>query len=240
MIRAIIVDDEPAVAGIISHFIQREHLPVEIVGKAEDGAQALKLIREKKPQLVFLDIQMPVLNGFDVMKAAPESGYIIITAYESFEYAQQALRLGASDILLKPLEYKQFLQAITRTVGWNFTGNGTVNSILEYIHDHYAEKIELNQLSQLFYATPSHISRLFKKYMDVNIVTYIHKVRIEKAQELLLERKCSIKETAEMVGYESLNNFYKYFKQYTDKTPAAFCQEQGVEVENFGHQAAEQ
>lgn len=230
MIRAAIIDDEPAVATIICHFIEKEHLLIHIVGTAEDGEKGLRLIEEKKPQLVFLDIQMPLRNGFDVMKEAPDVKYIIITAYESFEYAQQALRLGASDILLKPIEFKQLVQAISRTIGWNFTGNDTVNGILEYIHEHYAEKIELSQLSQLFFATPSHISRQFKKYMDVNIVTYIHQVRIEKAQELFIGKKGSVKETAERVGYESLNNFYKYFKQFTGTTPASFCQERGVEL----------
>ncbi|TWH45791.1 response regulator [Sporomusa sp. KB1] len=225
MIRAIIADDEQAVASIICHFIEKECLPIKIVGTAADGRQAVKLIKEEHPELIFLDIQMPIMNGFEVMKAETEPHFIIITAYESFQYAQQALRLGACDIILKPIEYKQFLQAINRAIGWKFTSNTTVNGILEYIHLNYAQKISLEQLAQMFYTTPSHIARLFKGYMDLSIVTYIHQVRIKEAKKLLMEQCCSVKDTAERTGYDSLNNFYKYFKMYTGMTPATFIQQ---------------
>ena len=167
MIQAIIVDDEPAVASIIQHFIDRNSLPIEVVKVAVNGKQALEYIKKYNPQLVFLDICMPLMNGFEVIEAAPNVHYIIITANESFDYAQQALRLGAKDILLKPIVYKEFMQAITRAVGWKFTGNTIINSILEYINESYAEKIELNQLADMVYATPSHIARLFKKNMNM-------------------------------------------------------------------------
>lgn len=225
MIRAIIADDEPAVASIIFHFIEKECLPIKIVGTATDGKQAVELIQEEQPELVFLDIQMPNMNGFEVMKAETDPHFIIITAYESFQYAQQALRLGACDIILKPIEYKQFLQAINRAVGWKFTPNLTVNGVLEYIHLNYAQKISLEQLAQMFYTTPSHIARLFKSFMDVSIVNYIHKVRINEAKKLLVEQRCSVKDTAERTGYDSLNNFYKYFKMHTGMTPAMFIQQ---------------
>lgn len=224
MIRAIIADDEQAVASIICHFIEKECLPIKVVGTAVDGTQAVKLIKEEHPELVFLDIQMPIMNGFEVMKAETEPHFIIITAYESFQYAQQALRLGACDIILKPIEYKQFLQAINRAIGWKFTSNATVNGILEYIHLNYAQKIPLEQLAQMSFTTPSHIARLFKGYMDMSIVTYIHQVRIKEAKKLLAEQRCSVKDTAERTGYDSLNNFYKYFKMYTGMTPAMFIQ----------------
>ena len=211
MIRAIIADDEPAIPSMIAHFIQREHLPIEIIGIAQNGKQALDLIRQNQPQLVFIDIQMPLMNGFEVMEAAENTRFIVITAYESFQNAQKALRLGARDILLKPLDYKQFVQAVTRAVGWQFTSNQTVNGILEYINNNYSQKIDLQHLAQMFYTTPSHIARLFKRYMDMSIVTYVHQVRIERAVELLREQKYNIKETAERTGYDSLNNFYKYY-----------------------------
>ena len=226
MIKALIVDDEPAVAAIIKHFIERESIPVEIVDTASNGKQALEYIKKYSPQLVFLDIQMPLLNGFEVMQAAPGMRYIIITAYESFDYAQQALRLGAKDILLKPIEHKQFLQAITRAIGWQFTSNEMINQVLEYINNSYAEKIELNQLAGMFYVTPSHIARLFKKNVGMSIITYVHKVRIDQAVRLMETGQYTIQTIAELVGYSSLNNFYKHFKEYTGLTPAAYHQRQ--------------
>lgn len=225
MIKAIIVDDEPAVSEILTFFIKKNELPIEIAGIAEDGREAIDMIEKEKPRLVFLDIQMPVMNGFEVMeKSGSETDFIIITAFESFSYAQQALRLGARDILLKPIQYEQFREALTRAIGWQFTGNAAVNGVLEYIHSHYAEKIDLTTLAEISYSTPSQIARLFKKYMDSTVMTYVHKVRIEKAMALLESGEASVKEAALMTGYESLNNFYKYFKQHTGMTPAAFCE----------------
>lgn len=225
MIKVIIVDDEPAVSEIITYFIAKNNLPLQLVGIAENGKDALSLIEKENPKLVFLDIQMPMMNGFEVMEKNTEDiHFIIITAFESFSYAQKALRLGAKDILLKPIQYEQFSEAITRTIGWEFTNNDTVNKILEYIHDHYSEKIDLTTLSELFYSTPSQLSRLFKKYLNSTIMTYVNKIRIDKATALLSQKNFSVKEVALMTGYESLNNFYKYFKEFKGMTPAAFCE----------------
>ena len=223
MINAIIADDEPAVAKIICHIIEKEQVPIDIVGKAENGVEAVKLMKEKEVQLVFLDISMPFMNGFEVMESAPNKDYIIITAYDSFQYAQKALRLGAKDILLKPIEYKQLIQSITRAIGWKFTENTTLNGILEYINNNYQEKIDLTMIGNMFYISPSHISRLFKRYLNTNTISYVNEVRIKKAVELLNKENLSVKEVAELTGYESLNNFYKYFKLYTGSTPAAYA-----------------
>lgn len=225
MTKAIIVDDEPAVAKMIQYFIDKENLPLEVVGVAYNGQQAIDLIDKVSPKIVFLDIQMPVKNGFEVMKERPNQQYIIITAYESFRYAQQALRLCAKDIILKPVEYRQLETAVVNLLGWHITNNATVNDILEYVHGNYAEKIELNKLAEHFFIAPSHLARLFKKHTGSSLITYINKVRIQKACALL-DAGVSVKEAAEQTGYESLNNFYKYFKLYEGMTPAAYCKAQ--------------
>lgn len=224
MIKALIIDDEPAVATIIKHFISEEGLPIEIAGVAENGVNGVSMIKREKPQLVFLDIQMPVMNGFEVMREMPDTNYIIVTAFEYFEYAQEALRLGAKDILLKPIEFEQLLRSISRAIGWSFTANDTINQIMEHINEHYAEKISLTDLSDRFFVTPSHIARLFKQHVGESVVSYINRVRIKKSQQLL-KHGVSIKDAAEQVGFESLNNYYKYFKIYTGLTPAAYCKE---------------
>ncbi len=221
MIKAVIIDDEPAVATIIRHFIKEESLPIEIAGTAENGVLGVSLIKKEEPEIVFLDIQMPMMNGFEVIRECPASNYIIVTAFEQFDYAQEALRLGAKDILLKPVEKEQLIKAIGRAVGWNFTGNEIVDGIMEYINEHYSEKIGLAALSEMFFVTPGHIARLFKKYVGESVVSYINRIRVEKS-EVLLRDGVSVKDAAEKVGFESLNNYYKYFKMHTGETPANF------------------
>lgn len=222
MIRAVICDDEKAAQNIIRHFVEAQILPVETVGTAENGREAWKIIQKEKPDLVFMDIHMPYMNGFEIIQKLTDTKVIIITAYDSFEYAQKALRLGAMDILSKPIEFEQLKQAIVRAVGWKFTGNEIANTVLEYIHAHYYEKMELETLANYTFCSPSHIARVFKKHTGMTVISYVHKVRIEKSIEKMTEEGLSVKEAAEEVGYQSLNNFYKYFKQYTGMAPAAY------------------
>lgn len=222
MIRALIVDDEQASASMIQYFLTTSDAPVEIVGIATDGAQAVQRIKELQPDLIFLDIQMPLLDGFDVMQAAGRGNFIIITAYDSFQNAQQALRYGAKDILHKPIDSEQLMHAIMRAVGWRFTENATVNGILEFLHTYYNQKITLEALSERFHATASHLARTFKKHTGKSIVSYLNEIRILEATKLLADPKRSIQEIALLTGYESVNNFYKYFKAATKMTPAVF------------------
>lgn len=232
MIRAVICDDEKAAAKIIKHFIELEHFPIEIVGTAENGRDAWNLIKREKPDLVFMDIHMPYMNGFEVIQKMKSSKVIIITAYDSFEYAQKALRLGASDILSKPIELEQLKQAISRAVGREFTSNEHVNTVLAHIYDHYAEKIELKELAQLTFCSEAHIARLFKQHMGMSIVNFLHKVRVEKSLEMMEKEGCSIKEAAERTGYQNLNHYYKYFKLYAGMTPAQYVKQRGLQDED--------
>ena len=222
MIRCIIVDDEPLASVVIKYLIESRNIPMEIVGESSDGKQALKLIDELSPDIVFLDIQMPNMNGFEVMQEKPELNYVIITAYESFENAQKALRLGAKDILLKPIDYDGLMKSIQRAVNWAPTKNYLTNQIIDYIQKHYSEKIELNQLAKDLFTTSSHIARTFKKNTGTSVINYLHDVRIKKASEMLIETDLDVKEISVRVGYNSLNNFYKYFKLLEGMTPVEY------------------
>ena len=225
MVRAIIADDEPAAAVVIQYLIKKGSMPINIVGEAYDGQSALNMIHLLSPELVFLDIQMPLINGFDIIRAEPSRKYIIVTAYESFQYAQQALRMGAKDILLKPVEYESLCGSISRSINWKLTKNDLTNDIAEYIQQNYSEKIEVNELAKKYYTTASHIARTFKKNMGVGVIRYLHSIRIKNAITMLEGTNKGIKEVAEDCGYDNLNNFYKYFKQVTSYTPAAFREE---------------
>ena len=223
MIRAIICDDETATQKIISYYIRSEGLPIEIVGTASNGVSSLQLIINEQPDLIFLDIQMPGMNGFEVIEHLREysSKIIIITGYGTFSYAQKALRMGVNDILSKPIDLEQLYQAITKSIGYCFTSNDSLNRALLYIHQNYSEKITLEDLAREACCTTSHLAHLFKQHLQTTALAYIHAIKIKKAI-LMLQRGNSVQEVSYAVGYASLNNFYKYFKEYTGKTPAAY------------------
>lgn len=111
-LRVLIVDDEkPARTRLIGLLQQRRD--VDVVGIATDGRQAVELIRERRPQLIFLDIQMPVLDGFGVLRAIPEGlrpAIVFVTAYD--RYAIAAFEAHAADYLLKPFSDDRFESAL--------------------------------------------------------------------------------------------------------------------------------
>ncbi|WP_432663485.1 response regulator [Wukongibacter baidiensis] len=227
MRRAIIVDDEESSGEIIKYLIKQSNLPIEVVGQAASGDEAIKIIKKLKPDIVYLDIKMPVYNGIEVMEEIKSSytgkiNFIVITAYSYFEYAQSSLRLGAKDILLKPIESKQFIETMERVMGYNYTDNQFFNDILEYINGNYTKDMELNKCAGEFHTSPNHISRMFKKYLGKNFIAYLNELRIKKAKELLNDTELSIKEVADKVGYNNLNYFYKNFKKLTGVTPKMF------------------
>ena len=111
--RVLIVDDEAPARRKLARQLSRFD-GVELVGEAEDGIRALQLIEEKKPELVMLDIQMPGMTGFDVVRLmqAPRPKVIFVTAYD--EYAVRAFEVAAMDYLLKPVSDDRLKEAFTR------------------------------------------------------------------------------------------------------------------------------
>ena len=114
MIRALIVDDERRARAYLAKLVAA-HDDVAVVGEARDGRSALELVERIRPELVFLDVQMPELTGLDVARALPrESPPLVVftTAYD--EFAMQAFELSATDYLLKPYDGERLARALTR------------------------------------------------------------------------------------------------------------------------------
>jgi two-component system LytT family response regulator len=113
-IRVLIVDDEPGARRRLERLL-RPVADIEIVGRAENGHDAVTAIRELKPDLVFLDVQMPGLTGIEVVQtvgARLMPATIFVTAYD--QYAVKAFELAALDYLLKPFDDERFEQALAR------------------------------------------------------------------------------------------------------------------------------
>ena len=111
-IRAVIVDDEELARQILREYLSK-HAEIEIAAECANGFEAVKTVAEKKPDLVFLDIQMPKLDGFEVLELiGNEAAVIFVTAYDS--YAIRAFEVHAVDYLLKPISQERFEAALTR------------------------------------------------------------------------------------------------------------------------------
>jgi len=116
-LRALLVDDEPLARERLRALLDEADADIEIVAEAGGGKDAVSLIHEHEPDVVFLDVQMPVLDGFDVVDLLPESGaerpqIVFVTAYD--EYAIQAFEVHALDYLTKPVRLDRLTKTLDR------------------------------------------------------------------------------------------------------------------------------
>ena len=114
MIRTIIIDDEPNAVGLLALRLSQHCPVVEVVASCTSSIKGVQAILEHKPDLVFLDIEMPQMNGFEVLEAVGELSFslVFVTAYDRF--ALKAFRYSAVDYLLKPIDSQELIQAVNR------------------------------------------------------------------------------------------------------------------------------
>ena len=222
MLRCAIIDDEKSVHKIINNIIEKDGLPLVISNSAYDGIEGKSLIQKNNFDIIFIDIQMPYLDGFDLISKYPNNNYIVVTAFDYFDYAQRALRLGVKDILLKPIDREQLAEAVNRAIGFKLTKNKVIDEVLLYIHSNFSKEITVSDLAEQNYMNSSNFSRLFKNSVGISIIDYLRKIRINKAKDLLESSYKSISEIALEVGYKSENLFYKDFKRIENITPSKY------------------
>ena len=115
-LKCMVVDDEPLAVKMLENFISRTAF-LELEASFTDPVAALEAIRERRPQLVFLDIQMPDLNGMELSRMVPEGTRVVFTTAFK-DYAFDSYEVSALDFLLKPIRYQKFLEAAEKARQW--------------------------------------------------------------------------------------------------------------------------
>ncbi len=120
MFKVLIIDDEPTIRKGLINIINWKKFQCEICGEASDGVEGLEKIETYKPDLVFADINMPEINGLEMIKSAkqivPHSKFIILSGYREFSYMQEAIKIGAFDYILKPSSIEDICEVVKRAV----------------------------------------------------------------------------------------------------------------------------
>lgn len=125
-IRCIIIDDEPLARELIKSYIEKTP-NLSLVGSYESAADAVKSVIDGEVDLIFLDINMPMLNGIEFAQVVPSHTRIVfITAYE--QYALQGFKVNALDYLLKPVSYAEFMKSIGKAIEWKRMRNALDNT----------------------------------------------------------------------------------------------------------------
>src|ERR1700750_3084664 len=119
MINAIIVDDEPYCCEALSILLGRYCPQVNVSRSYHSAIDALGAIREQKPQLLFLDIEMPRMNGFELLEKIKDLSFELIFTTSYDQYAIKAIRFSALDYLLKPLDCDELQEAVRKAINKN-------------------------------------------------------------------------------------------------------------------------
>ena len=235
-LRVLLVDDEIMIREGFKKLFDWEAHECEVVGEAADGMEALAQIDRLIPDIVIMDINIPIMNGLKVIQMSrikhPDMAFVIVSGYDDFSYCRDALRLQITDYILKPVNYDEFGACIDNLKISMFENRAkaeldayeqrTVVGIVQYMQNHLAEEISLNVLAQQFHLSAQYISQLFKNEIGVNFLAYLTNIRMEKAKKLLLSSSLSIAEISEKTGYGDYRVFTKVFKKTEGVTPSQY------------------
>ena len=150
MVKLVVADDEERVCRLIVALGNWEELGIKVVGTAANGIQALELIRKEKTDILITDIRMPGLNGLEliekVREISPDIKIMIISGYANFEYAQNALKQGVSDYLLKPINKDALNESLTKMVNQIETARRTDMAFQDIQNERREELIKLRNM----------------------------------------------------------------------------------------------
>lgn len=243
MMKVLVVEDEEMIRKGIVLAVDWAALDCVVVGEASNGEEGLEAAQRYAPTLIITDLKMPKMDGIEMLRRLREAGnnafVIILTAYDSFAYAQSALRLGAVDFLLKPFhdgELEQAVQALRRRME-PAEGERTpaipglkkgdkskyVLQAMSYIGEHYSDpNITVAEIAQSIGISEGHLSHTFKKETDYTLLNYLTRYRIHKAMELLRDCRVKVYEVAQQVGYKDITYFSATFKKVVGISPSEY------------------
>jgi DNA-binding LytR/AlgR family response regulator len=173
MIKTLIVDDEAPARVKLQQYVERDKRFC-VVGQAKNGQEALNKISELQPQLVLLDIQMPGMTGFDVLRLIETASPAIIftTAYD--EYAVQAFEVSAIDYLLKPITEQRLQQALNKVISlvpsnWDEKIDNVLNNIA---NKEYAKRLAVRHFKRINILNTEDIAYIVSEHRLINIYNH--------------------------------------------------------------------
>jgi YesN/AraC family two-component response regulator len=236
-----LVDDEEIIIEGLKKAVPWSEFGCEIACTADNAMDGLRMIRELMPDILITDIRMSGRSGLQMLRDLagefPEMQIIVLSGFREFEYAQEAIRLGVLRFLLKPSRMDELREAVSAacdrlkaiheentdkllTEEDRDAAHGFISAnALRYMQEHYAEKLSLNEVAEMNYISPWHLSKLLKKDTGENFINILNRIRVDNAKKLLKNPALKIYEISERVGFTDIAYFSKIFKKFAGITP---------------------
>lgn len=211
MLKLLIADDEPKIRRGLTKALNWRELDIEVVDTAEDGTDALDKAKQYKPDIVFVDICMPFLNGLDLIEQLnihiPESAIIIITGHDEFEYAQRAVKLNVVDYIVKPVDIDSLKEAVVKAKKLvidnresnlkNTMSQKQLDDNYELIRDSFLKRLLVRELD-------SHDIKEYIDYLKIDIRGFTG-IFIIKPLDNMITRDMKYKFSKELLRFSIIN-----------------------------------
>ncbi|UCZ52884.1 response regulator [Bacillus shivajii] len=247
MNKMLIVDDDWMITDSLKHMEEWLDLHIDVVGSAANGKEALFWLKKEKIDIILTDIRMPEMDGIALTKHIYDeqikTNVIIMSGFEEFTYAQEAMRYNARGYLLKPIDTTELLETVQKVkeeylappqeplsndiddIKQSQTQQERViTSTINYINSNYMEPLTLKQLAERVHLSDHYLGQLFKSVTGESFLKYLTNVRMKKAATLLENPVLKIYEISERVGYTDPKHFMKVFKKSHGCTPKDYRQ----------------
>jgi two-component system, response regulator YesN len=234
----LLVEDEANIRSGFKKVLENVIGGVHVAGEATNGREALEWLKSHTVDAVITDIRMGEMGGIELIKRLkdqnPTLPVVIISGYNDFEYAREAIRHEAVDYLLKPVETAELAQVVERLkkrTGVESAGKSAqkeseerqdIRKVKEIIGAHLDQDISLQYLADQVHLNHRYLSVLFKSETGQNLSDYVTQARIERAKQLLKDTQMKIQDIAKLSGYPNVKYFLSIFKQSTGCTPTEY------------------
>jgi len=239
----LLVDDEEFALQGIEQGVDWERIGIMRVYKTHEKKTAIRMLESYPIDIVLTDIEMPEGSGIELIRwlkeNQPHCVSIFYTCHADFSYAQEAVKLGALDYLLKPIPYDELetiLQKAIKIVAEHREGNklaeifdektkppdSAIDIVKKYIAENISLDIQREELAKLVFLNPDYLSKLFRKQEGVTIGEYITKKRILLAKQLLKRTNLSVADISRRVGITDVSYFIKIFRKKEGTTPQQY------------------
>lgn len=240
MIRTIIIDDDKLVRmGLLSAISWEKH-NIKILADLPNGMKALEFIKKENVDLAFIDIEMPEMQGLELLKhmkrVSPSTQGVMLTMHQEFSFIQEALRIGVLDYIIKSEMTFDNIDDILKRITNRFdneantdyltSANNTIERCVQkavrIVHEETEVFITATQMAQRVNISRGYFSTCFKQITGSSYNEFFRMQRMEMAKKLLEKSDKPITAIAMQVGYTNEKYFATVFKAYTGVRPSKY------------------
>ncbi len=232
--KILVAEDEQRAREGLCELISSLGEKYQIIGSAANGRDALAMIQDMQPDVVFTDIKMPYMSGLELIRAARkqrlETRFVLTSAYAEFEYAKEAMKLGCDDYILKPpmrSELQKTLDNVEHILKYGSRqeqkndsleqqypqAHKLVRRTLQMIESGYKGNLNQQYIAQQLEVSPEYLSYLFARDIGITFARFIREYRIHQAARLLRKGTFTVKDVAYETGFTDRKYFCKVFHE---------------------------